>query len=196
MNPLDRMHGLVLGYHGCDQAVAKKVLAGRENIKASSNDFDWLGNGAYFWENDPARALDWAKQLQQGSLARIKTPAVVGAIIDLGNCLNLVRSEHLALIKQAYDKLEQSLRSLQVPLPVNRPLRDNGDLLIRRLDCAVIEYLCSRFKDEKESIDTVRAVFFEGDELYPNAGFRQKNHIQICVRDLYCIKGYFRPRIN
>jgi hypothetical protein len=24
-------------------------------------------------------------------------------------------------------------------------------------------------------------------------GFREKNHIQICVRNLNCIKGYFTP---
>jgi hypothetical protein len=190
------MHGLVLAYHGCDQAVAEKVLAGKENIRASSNDFDWLGNGAYFWENDSARALDWARQLQQKSIAGIKTPAVIGAVIDLGNCLNLVRSDHLALVKQAFDRLEQNLQSLRQPLPVNKPLKENGDLLIRRLDCAVIEYLCARLKEADEPIDTVRAVFFEGDELYPNAGFRQKNHIQICVRDSANIKGYFRPLLN
>jgi hypothetical protein len=39
---------------------------------------------------------------------------------------------------------------------------------------------------------TVRAAFFEGAELYPNAGFRKKNHIQIAVCDVACIKGYFR----
>lgn len=41
--------------------------------------------------------------------------------------------------------------------------------------------------------DTVREVFVEGDELYPIAGFKEKNHIQICVRNLNCIKGYFNP---
>ncbi|TSA32147.1 MAG: hypothetical protein D4R64_16610 [Porphyromonadaceae bacterium] len=41
---------------------------------------------------------------------------------------------------------------------------------------------------------SVRGVFFEGKELYPNSGFREKNHIQICVRNPNCIKGYFLPR--
>jgi len=36
--------------------------------------------------------------------------------------------------------------------------------------------------------------FWEGNELYPNAGFRKKNHIQICIRNPNCIKGYFLPR--
>ena len=35
-------------------------------------------------------------------------------------------------------------------------------------------------------------LYFEGDALYPGAGFRRKNHIQIAVRSVHCIKGYFR----
>lgn len=40
---------------------------------------------------------------------------------------------------------------------------------------------------------TVRGVFFEGDELYPGAGFREHNHIQICVRDRGSVLGFFLP---
>jgi len=43
--------------------------------------------------------------------------------------------------------------------------------------------------------DSVRGVFFEGDELYPGAGFKVKNHIQLCIRNPNCIKGYFLPRL-
>jgi len=41
--------------------------------------------------------------------------------------------------------------------------------------------------------DTVRSPFQEGTPLYTGAGFQTKNHIQIAVRNLACIKGYFRP---
>ena len=46
----------------------------------------------------------------------------------------------------------------------------------------------------QSSFDSVRGVFFEGEELYPNAGFREKDHIQICIRNPNCIKGFFLPR--
>jgi hypothetical protein len=39
---------------------------------------------------------------------------------------------------------------------------------------------------------TVRALFPEGTELYPGAGFRDKTHIQICVREPEQILGVFR----
>ena len=50
-----------------------------------------------------------------------------------------------------------------------------------------------RLEQDEEEYDSVRGPFLEGDALYPNAGFRSENHIQLCVRKTDCIKGYFRP---
>jgi hypothetical protein len=41
---------------------------------------------------------------------------------------------------------------------------------------------------------TVRSPFMEGEPLYEGAGFLEKTHIQVAVRDVAMIKGYFRPR--
>ena len=43
---------LTIGFHGCDQSVVDKVIAGKENLLASTNDYDWLCSGIYFWENN------------------------------------------------------------------------------------------------------------------------------------------------
>ena len=48
-------------------------------------------------------------------------------------------------------------------------------------------------RQDDPPFDSVRGMFQEGSEPYPDAGFREKNHIQICVRNLECIKGYFLP---
>ena len=37
-------------------------------------------------------------------------------------------------------------------------------------------------------------MFVEGDPLYPGAAIQKANHIQRCVRNPACIKGYFRLR--
>jgi hypothetical protein len=61
----------------------------------------------------------------------------------------------------------------------------------------VIESLHTRRHEQGEpAYDSVRGVFFEGSELFSNAGFRAKNHIQICMRNQRGILGYFRPRGN
>lgn len=42
------------------------------------------------------------------------------------------------------------------------------------------------------AVDSVRGVFTEGKPIYPGAGFDEKTHIQIVVRNQDCIKGVFR----
>ena len=39
---------------------------------------------------------------------------------------------------------------------------------------------------------TVRALFVEGGELYKDAGFHDRTHVQICVIDQHHILGVFR----
>ena len=43
-----RRSNLIIGFHGCDESVVRKVVNGEENLIASTNDYDWLGNGIYF----------------------------------------------------------------------------------------------------------------------------------------------------
>jgi len=46
----------VVGYHGCDASLTRKVILGDEVLSPSKNPYDWLGRGSYFWEHGPARA--------------------------------------------------------------------------------------------------------------------------------------------
>lgn len=185
----------VLGFHGCDKTLSEKILSGKKKLKSSKNDYDWLGHGIYFWENDVERALQYAKMLKkhpERCKSQIDNETVIGAIIDLGFCLNLVESRNLQLLKSAYNPFVKTCQKSETPLPQNTPINIEKDLLLRKLDCAVIEFLHETIKHER-SFDTIRGVFWEGKELYPNAGFKEKNHIQICVRNPNCIKGYFNP---
>jgi hypothetical protein len=178
----------VLGFHGCDKDVAENVLSGRAHLRFSRNKYDWLGSGIYFWENSPERALEWARSVQ--GHGTVQSPAVVGAVIDLGQCLNLLDRHYLQVVKVAYENLVAAARNAGTPLPRNRPLTGRRDLLLRDVDCAVVEMVHLK---RDPPFDSIRAAFFEGAPLYKNSGFRDKNHIQICIRNLNCIKGYFRP---
>lgn len=192
--------GLILGFHGCDQSVRDAVVRDpREMLRRSENNYDWLGSGIYFWENNYERALNYAKMIKanpQRGNTKITTPSVVGAVIDLGYCLDLLDSEYLKILKAGYTMLTNISQAHGLPIPQNKKAIDGEpDLLIRHLDCAVIQTI-HRFNEENkyQSFDSVRGVFFEGKELYPNAGFKEKNHIQIAVRNPNCIKGFFIPR--
>ncbi len=60
-----RRPNLILGFHGCDQSVADNILIKGEELRVSNNDYDWLGNGIYFWENNEESALMWAEEQQK-----------------------------------------------------------------------------------------------------------------------------------
>jgi hypothetical protein len=92
----------VLGYHGCDAGVARKIVSGDDQLAVSKNEYDWLGSGLYFWEDSSSRARRWAEEEQARKSGKVKNPAVLGAILDLGNCLNLIDAEHLDLVKAAH----------------------------------------------------------------------------------------------
>ena len=182
---------LVIGYHGCDLHVAQKVVSLQEQIKPSQNAWDWLGHGIYFWEDSPVRAKQWAPAESQRTGGKIKTPAILGAIIDLGNCLNLLDAEALAHVKAAHEEYVQSCRAARIETARNR----GSDLRAHYMDCAVMETLHQlRSKRKKPAYETVRGFFFEGRELYTNAGFRELDHIQICVRSPERVIGCFLPR--
>lgn len=159
-------------------------------MSPSSSSYDWLGNGFYFWENNHERALDFATNHPN---RKIQRPAVLGAVLDLGNCLDMLDTQYIRIVKQSYETLSEA--STLVGLSQNKNVPGSSDRLIRKLDCSVIENLHSIIrKDNATPFDSVRGVFVEGDEIYETAGFHDKNHIQICIRNPNCIKGFFVPR--
>lgn len=192
---MSRLHtSFILGYHGCDAATGEKVLAGQTTLNVSNQQYDWLGPGVYFWEADPKRAWDWAKW--KVSKGHYTTPFVVGAIIDLGSCLDLMSRRSLETLVDAYASLKEThaLDPLLGPLPVNRKAHSRDeDNLLRYLDCAVIRRLHGAMDDAGEPFETVRGLFTEGQELFPGSCFFTKTHVQIAVRfPDNNIKGYFR----
>lgn len=91
---------LFLGYHGCEKSLAEQLILNRKPMEPSENKYDWLGSGIYFWEGDPQRALEFAKEVK-----KCKEPFVVGAIINLGNCLDLTRRYDIDLLAYAWQNI-------------------------------------------------------------------------------------------
>jgi len=182
---------LVFGFHACEREVGEILLSGEGGFKASKNDYDWLGNGMYFWENSPNRAEKYGEELKN-KRKKLKEPFVVGAVIHLGYCFDLLDYHSLQVLQTYYYSLEKTYLKAGLEMQINNNI--GTDKLLRRLDCAVFEYMHSEIKkDGVKPFDSIRAAFWEGKELYPSAGFKEKNHIQICIRNPNCVKGYFRP---
>jgi hypothetical protein len=96
-------------------------MGGDINLLQSNKDFDWLGPGACFWESDPKRALEWARwKVSQGDY---DNAFVIGAVIDLRNCLDLVSREDLELLRAAHESFVAVQRKAGLPVPVNKSAR-------------------------------------------------------------------------
>ncbi len=185
-----KLPNLIVGFHGCSKKVFDAVIRHGEALKESDNDYDWLGHGIYFWEQSYLRAYEWAKTHNKNG-----EPSVVGAIIDLGECLNLTDLSSSDVLKRGYQILKIRCESLGVELPQNVPSQKTNDILKRNLDCAVIQQIHDFNRKIKNcTYDSVRGVFWEGKEVYPGSCFLEKTHIQLCVVNPNCIKGYFNPR--
>ena len=180
---MERFARIVLGYHGvrigAAAVYAKKLLLGEIGVdewRQSENEYDWLGHGIYFWEHSPERARRWAGA----------DGIVVGAVLQLGHCLDLTDLRYTGLLAQSYRALEKTYaeKGLQLPQNAGRELKN------RKLDCLVINDLAD---SAGEQIQTVRGAFEEGAEAFPGAALKMETHIQIAVRDRDCILGIFRP---
>jgi hypothetical protein len=188
---MDQFARIVIGYHGCSEEFARDLLLGTKPIrdwKSSTNEWDWLGHGIYFWEHSPARARRWA---QEQGVRHGFAPAVVGAVIQLGRCFDLLNEAITQILAQSYQELVQSYADSGASLPQNR----GPGLKMRNLDCLVINTCLALLESQGTQYDTVRGAFLEGDPIYPGAGFSREGHLQIAVRNPSCILGVFRPSL-
>lgn len=195
----------MLGFHGTDKATAENIFSGNDHLSASENEYDWLGHGIYFWEYSPLRAYKFVQEKFRWQ-ERDEEVAVIGAIIDPGLCLNRLEAKGLGFLEVGYKALLADRGGVEF-LPKNG---EKTELWQRNLDCAVINMVHqirtltqsakwpnnNPGKMRLPSYDTVRGAFWEGGELYPGARIEKKNHVQICVRNSDCIKGYFRPIVD
>lgn len=185
---------IVIGYHGCDHSIGISVLVDENSLKKSNNKYDWLGEGIYFWEYSPKRALEFA--CEQQKRGKVKTPFVLGAYIHLGRCFDLTDTRYTHQVAEAFKAWERFLKEENLPMPENKTGAIGGeDLVLRYRDCALLNWYM-RISDEKSKscyYQTVRGVFMEGEPVYSGSKFYTKTHIQIAVKDPICILGYFRP---
>lgn len=180
---MDRFARVVLGYHGCTKQYADSLISGETTIdkwKPSQNAYDWLGHGIYFWEHAPERARAWGKG------------GVVGAVIQLGVCLDFTDIKYTALLKSQYVSLAETYKNVGQAMPKNR----GADIKLRDLDCLVINDLVATAKLAKVDFQTVRCPFWEGEPAFPGSEILEESHIQIAVIDSNCILGVFRPNLS
>src|SRR5688500_11120147 len=101
---------LVVAYYGCDASTRDDLIAGRTALRSSSNPYDWLSDGAYFFEGDWRRALkfataSWDRPAENLTKERISSPAVVGAILRVGHWLDMATQDGIDEFAETYESM-------------------------------------------------------------------------------------------
>jgi hypothetical protein len=168
MNPTIKVYG----YHGTNRESASLIIQRGFNI--SDNDYDWLGTGVYFFQDAPMRAIAWAKQRYP------QNPAVIRSVIRLENCMDLFDIGWFPIIREAYNIFLEEYRMSNQTLPRQNPDRSKA----HRLDCAYFNYITNQILEPQgEKINAIRAVFLEGERIFPNSAIFDLAHVQIAVRN-------------
>jgi hypothetical protein len=118
----------VFGYHGTSREKANTILS--EGFRISDNDYDWLGEGVYFFQDAPYRAMQWATQQHP------QHPAVIRAVIQLDNCIDLLDIKWFPPLKIVYNSFREGYQRFERPLPKQNPTLSKA----HRLDCAFFNY--------------------------------------------------------
>ncbi len=114
----------------------------------------------------------------------------------MGRCLDLLVRENAPIVKEAYESFKEMRIKAGLEMPKNKkaPKDDSDDLVMRHLDCAVIDHLHEIIRETNGvPYDSVRAAFPEGKPIYEGGKIQAKNHVQIAVCNPECIHGYFIP---
>jgi hypothetical protein len=166
-----------IGFHGTSTEAAQRILS--SGFEISRNEYDWLGDGAYFFQDAPLRAWEWARQ-RFGPDA-----AVIGADIDVSDCIDLLDIPWERLVVSAFNRYTEQLVRSGLPIPK----QSHG---AHRLDRGVLNYLVDGMVEDGMMVRSVRAVFPEGEPMYPGSALLTRAHVQIAVRERTAIVRTWR----
>lgn len=193
---------LVLAYHGCDISVRDRLVRGMlPGLRKSSNRYDWLGPGVYFFENDAARARHFAEAAAANPDKRftnqpIATPAVVGAVLRVSVWLDMTTQEGMANWLAAFNTLKAEREGAGRPMPENTKVDDADEtVLLRQLDNAVFTTLPAvRAQNKLPALHAIRGAFYQGKPLAGSSSeFLEHTHVQIALLEEDCVQGWFLP---
>lgn len=174
----------IIGFHGTTVAAAERLVAG-EPFSVSDQDNEWFGKGVYFWEYAPKQAWWWARD-HKGH----EKPAVVGALIRLGNSFDLLDPRNVTVLRAFKDDLVAVLVATGAKVPRN--VRQN-----RALDCAVFNYIYALSDESPTPIESARGVFVPTStarRVWRGSWISEEAHIQVCVREPKNIRAVWHVR--
>jgi hypothetical protein len=170
------------GFHGTTLAFAESIL--REGFKSRDKDYDWLGDGVYFFQDGPYRAREWA---QDWAVRKYGGEAVVvGATISLqrATLMDLIDIDWPERLKTFYVEYLQYCLLNRKPIPKQNPEESGAHYL----DRDVVNQAVLHWGRNGTPIRAVRAAFEEGEPVYEDSAIYDRAQVQISIRDVSLIR--------
>ncbi len=160
----------VRAYHAGDEHEIEKFIAGQPYMPSSYHSNNWLGNGLYFWENNPNKAEKW--QIEKGK------GAILECDIDTQNLLNLLE------VSDSSDSFYEDAKTLsdkhQSKYSNNRSSQNF------QLDCRIFNEYQRKVVGQ---FSGVRMAFYMGESVSIDGNIYTGQHIQICLWDHTAIQN-------
>lgn len=170
----------VIGFHATTQERGLSIL--REGFKRSHNRYDWLGNGAYFYQDAPGYALEWARRERRDGA--IENPFIIVVKISCDGFLDLLDAGWADALRTIYDRLnDKAKREFTIAQQKQKAHEPKKRAMAHPLDRYVIEATVGVLRRKGVYIRAVRAVFLEGVPIFEKSHLLDRAHIQIAVRD-------------
>jgi hypothetical protein len=164
-------------YHGTYSSAAQDIV--KNNFTISTRDDNWLGQGVYFYREDPEQALTWAvvKIKQNNALGSLlgESAQVIKTIIQIDeNCFLNIDT------RSGFFKFQDHFFSVKSQIPALK-VKSNGSEGKKKIRCFVMDLLPEDIKVIQNSfhVQSKRVLKYLEDDL-DICLFGT----QICVRDI------------
>lgn len=175
----------VLGFHVTSEEKGRSIL--RTGFDKSHNKYDWLGNGAYFYQEAPGYAVRWAVHERRGG--PIENPFVIMVEVEWDGFLDLLDAGWADVLRTTYERLNsKARRTFAVVRKEQKPYEPTRRATAHPLDRYVVEAAIGVLRRKGVYIRAVRAVFLDGLPIFDKSHLLDRTHIQIAVRDTSIVK--------
>ncbi|PRO64558.1 hypothetical protein [Alkalicoccus urumqiensis] len=167
------------GFHGTKEDYARSICESK-TFTYKNRDNHWLGQGIYFFRDDPEQAMKWAlkglKHGDKGVVIRTKISSDFSSFLDLNTQTGIERfQQHVEEVDSVVSKIE----SLQVKATIDGK-QNNAN---HRMRCAVMDLLPPQIKIVQQYFEIENPP----KKISENEFLRKMNikpySVQICVRD-------------
>ena len=172
---------VINGFHGTTEDAARKILKNRE-FSYNNSDNHWLGQGVYFFRDDPEQAMSWALQRVNNE----ENAVVISTVIDVDTKSFLDLNTRTGIL--TFDKL---LKDIEQKVGFNIEKRsDDENSYNHKLRCMILDLLPNYIKVIQKNFKIKNQPKMITQNLLMQAINIEMYSVQVCVRDTNTIKKH------